>query len=33
MMPQNTEPYVITTGEYPNFIVEFHIPSNNNNTV
>ena len=30
MMPQNTKPYVITTGEYPNLVVEFHIPSNNN---
>ena len=29
MMPQNTKPYVITTGEYPNLVVEFHIPSNN----
>lgn len=30
MMPQNTKPYVITTGEYPNLVVEFHIPGNNN---
>ena len=29
MMPQNTEPYVTTTGEYPDFVVTFHIPSNN----
>ena len=29
MMPQDTEPYVTTTGEYPNFVVTFHIPSNN----
>lgn len=29
MMPQNTKPYVITTGVYPDFVVEFHIPSNN----
>lgn len=27
--PQDTEPYVTTTGEYPDFIVIFHIPSNN----
>ena len=26
MIPQNTEPYVTTTGEYPDFIVTFHIP-------
>ena len=32
MMPQNTEPYVTTTGEYPDFIVTFHIPSNNGAT-
>ena len=29
MMPKNTKPYVITTGVYPDFVVEFHIPSNN----
>ena len=33
MMPQDTKPYVITTGEYPNLVVEFHIPSNNGGTV
>ena len=33
MMPQDTKPYVITTGEYPNLVVEFHIPSNNGSTV
>ena len=29
MVPQNVEPYVTTTGEYPNFVITFHIPNNN----
>ena len=29
MVPQDVEPYVTTTGEYPDFVVTFHIPSNN----